>query len=219
MDKHEFFLLRVTVDPFGENVYIVGDPDTKECIIVDPGAEAETILGEVQRHGLKVKLIMSTHGHMDHTGAVAAIKEATGAPYAIHPADIEALHRTASQSGFMVPDFRPPPDPDQELRGGDTIQVGRFSFLVLETPGHSPGSICLYGHGIAITGDTLFNGGIGRFDTPEGNGREILKSIFGKLLVLPDATAVYPGHGFESTIGMERRINPFLQPGAERYIG
>ena len=218
MTEHEFFFRRVTVGAFVENVYIVGDPDTKECIIIDPGAEAERVLYEVQRHDLAVQLIMNTHGHMDHTGAVAALKEATGTSYAIHPKDVETLRRTASESGHMLPDFREPPDPDQELRGGDTISVGQFSFLVLETPGHSPGSICLYGHGAVFTGDTLFYGSIGRFDTLGGDGRALLNSIQGKLLVLPDETAVYPGHGLESTIGQERRSNPFLQPGAERYF-
>ena len=118
----------------------------------------------------------------------------------------------------MIPGFRDPPDPDFDLKDGDTLDVGRFSFQVVETPGHSPGSVCFVGNGVAFTGDTLFRGSIGRFDTQGGDGKTLLKSIMTRLMVLPDDTSVYPGHGPASTIGWERKNNPFLQPDAERYF-
>jgi glyoxylase-like metal-dependent hydrolase (beta-lactamase superfamily II) len=195
-------------------VYIVGDEETKECAIIDPGAEAGRILEEVKRLGLVVRLIVNTHGHVDHIGAVAAVKEATGAAYAIHQGDIPVI-RDSQRSPFrsMIPDFRDPPDPDRTLKGGDTLEVGGLRFLVLETPGHTPGGISLYGHNLVFTGDTLFQGSIGRFDIPGASGHQLLNSILTKLMVLPEETRVLPGHGPETTIGRERRYNPFLRGG------
>ena len=218
MSNHEFLLTSLTVSVFQENVYIVADPEAKECIIIDPGAEAERVLNEVQKDGLAVKLIVNTHGHVDHVGAVAAIRQATGASYACNSSDKDVLEELTSQSKHMLPEYLDPPTPDIDLRGGEFIDVGRFKFLVLWTPGHSPGGLCFYGHGAVFTGDTLFLGSIGRFDSPGGNGRTLIDSIFGKLLVLPDETVVYPGHGPATTIGEERRSNPFLQPGADRFF-
>jgi glyoxylase-like metal-dependent hydrolase (beta-lactamase superfamily II) len=207
-------LRRIIVSPLAENVYIVGDEETKECAIIDPGAEAGRILEEVKRLGLVVRLIVNTHGHVDHIGAVAAVKEATGAAYAIHQGDIPII-RDSQRSPFrsMIPDFRDPPDPDRTLKGGDTLEVGGLRFLVLETPGHTPGGISLYGHNLVFTGDTLFQGSIGRFDIPGASGHQLLNSILTKLMVLPEETRVLPGHGPETTIGRERRYNPFLRGG------
>jgi glyoxylase-like metal-dependent hydrolase (beta-lactamase superfamily II) len=207
-------LRRIIVSPLAENVYIVGDEETKECAIIDPGAEAGRILEEVKRLGLVVRLIVNTHGHVDHIGAVAAVKEATGAAYAIHQGDIPII-RDSQRSPFrsMIPDFRDPPDPDRTLKGGDTLEVGDLRFLVLETPGHTPGGISLYGHNLVFTGDTLFQGSIGRFDIPGASGHQLLNSILTKLMVLPEETRVLPGHGPETTIGRERRYNPFLRGG------
>jgi len=207
-------LRRIIVSPLAENVYIVGDEETKECAIIDPGAEAGRILEEVKRLGLVVRLIVNTHGHVDHIGAVAAVKEATGAAYAIHQGDIPII-RDSQRSPFrsMIPDFRDPPDPDRTLKGGDTLEVGDLRFLVLETPGHTPGGISLYGHNLVFTGDTLFQGSIGRFDIPGASGHQLLNSILTKLMVLPEETRVLPGHGPETTIGRERRYNPCLRGG------
>ena len=139
-------------------------------------------------------------------------------PYALHPADRRTLELSRIQGPQMVPNWRDPPDPEMELRQGDEVKVGRFTFGVLETPGHTPGGISLYGHGVVFTGDTLFQRGVGRFDLPGGDGQALMQSIQIQLLALPDETAVYPGHGEASTIGEERRSNPFLQPGAQRFF-
>ncbi|MBI4310820.1 MAG: MBL fold metallo-hydrolase [Chloroflexi bacterium] len=193
-----------------ENVYIIGSQAAKECIVVDPGAQAERIVYEVQRLGLTAKLIVNTHGHGDHTSAVAGVKAATGAVYAIHQADLPLL-KESEWARQAVADYQPPPAPDRYLAEGDALEVGGLRFQVLETPGHTPGGICLYGHGLALTGDTLFQGSIGRYDLPGGDGRQLLLSIFGKLLTLPEETVVYPGHGNQTTIGREKQGNPFLR--------
>jgi len=194
-----------------ENAYIVGSQAAGECMVVDPGAEAERILYETSQLGLTVKLIVNTHGHSDHIGAVAGVKAATGAPFAIHKADVPLMEARASWTSQMIPDYQPAPGPDQLLSEGDTLEVGELSFKVLETPGHTLGGISLYGHGVVLTGDTLFQSGIGRYDLEGGDGRQLLVSIFSKLLTLPEDTVVLPGHGETSTIGEEKRSNPFLR--------
>ncbi len=191
------------------NCYLVGSAGKKEALVIDPGDEAEAILKVAAGDKVDIKQIILTHGHYDHTGAVGKLKTATGAILLMHRDDLEtamARHRRPPTDGL--------PQPDKLLQGGDTIQVGEFSFLVLHTPGHSPGGICLYGHGVVFTGDTLFNSGIGRYDFPGSSGVKLMDSIMTKLMVLPDETLVLPGHGPASTIGNERRYNPFLQPGA-----
>jgi glyoxylase-like metal-dependent hydrolase (beta-lactamase superfamily II) len=204
----------IVVAPLMENTYLVADNDTRDCMVVDPGSEPERILGEIQRLRLDVKLIVNTHGHVDHVGAVAALVQATRVPYAIHPADVPMLQNAGGVSTTsMFPGFQLPPKPDRDLSDGDTLTVGGLSFTVLETPGHTPGSVCLLGHGIVLTGDTLFRGSIGRYDLPGGDGQRLMASIRAKLLPLPDETVVYSGHGPESTIGREKRYNPFLREG------
>ena len=203
---------RIVVSALMENVYIAADEESRECIIVDPGAEGERILTEVERLGLTVKVIVNTHAHVDHVGAVAAVKERTGASYGIHSRDIPLLKEAASSSiVHMIPEFSPPPEPDIELKAGGFVEAGSLRFKVLETPGHTPGGICFYGHDTLFTGDTLFQGSIGRFDSPGGDGRQLLTSIFGELVPLPDDTRVLPGHLSETTIGEEKQSNPFLQ--------
>lgn len=212
----ELVLRQIVVGPLMENVYILGDEQTRECLVIDPGAEGERILHEVRRLGLQVRLVVNTHGHVDHVGAVATVVEATGASYAIHPGDLPLLEAAASSPlRMMLPDFREPPQPDLELAQGQWVQVGSLRLRLLETPGHTPGSVCLYqegqdGAGLVFTGDTLFRGSIGRYDLPGGDGRLLLQSIREKLLVLPPETRVHPGHGPHSTIGWEKAHNPFL---------
>ena len=206
-------LRKLVVMPFSENIYIVGSEQTRECVVIDPGADGAGVLGEIARLGLKVKLILNTHGHGDHVAAVAAVKEGTGAPYAIHPGDKPLLKSAYELARSYIKDFREPPEPDMELKDGDTIEVGETKLMVLETPGHTPGGVCLYGDGLVFTGDTLFQGSIGRFDLPGGDGRQLLASITTKLLTLPDETRVLPGHGPETSIGREKQHNPFLTGG------
>lgn len=207
-------LKALELGPFLSNCYILGCETTGEGLIIDAGAEAGQILKAVEELELEIKLIVATHGHIDHVGAVKEVKEATGAQFAIHKDDVETLSQGGS---FLSMLFRvsapPPPQPDILLQGGDSIKVGELSFLVLHTPGHSPGGICLLGHGVVFTGDTLFCQSIGRFDLPGASGFQLLNSIHTKLMVLPDHTVVYPGHGPQTTIGDERRWNPFLKPG------
>ncbi len=202
---------KLEVGPFASNCYIVGAESNKEGMIIDPGAEADLILKQVKNLGLRVKFIVLTHSHRDHIGALREVKEATNAEVAIHASDARALQPRHSSSA--VPNFSTQtlPPPDRLLQGGDSIDFGDLHFMVLHTPGHTPGGICLFGEGVVFTGDTLFNSGIGRFDMPGGSGSQIMDSILTKLMVLPDNTIVYPGHGPESSIGDERRWNPFLR--------
>ena len=199
----------LVVGPFASNCYIVGSESSKEGMIIDPGAEAEVILKKVKDLGLDIKYIVLTHGHIDHVSALKEVKEATGAEVAIHADDADSLqgHSLGTLFGLSFPT---PPPPDRLLKDGDSIDIGDLHFLVLHTPGHSPGGICLLGQGVVFSGDTLFNYGMGRYDLPGGDYKKLMNGINTKLMVLPDETAVYPGHGPATTIGAERRGNPFL---------
>lgn len=202
---------RLEVGPFASNCYLVGAESNKEGIIIDPGAEANRILKKVEDLGLEIKFIVLTHAHIDHIGALKEIKEAIDAEVAIHADDtglLQTKHPLHSMFGFNFPT---PPPPDRLLKGGDSLDIGDLRFLVLHTPGHTPGGICLLGEGAVFSGDTLFNLGIGRSDMPGGNGSQLMNSIHTKLMVLPDSTIVYPGHGPPTTIGNERQMNPFLR--------
>ena len=202
-------LKKLVVGPFASNCYIVGSELNKEGMIVDPGAEAEKILESVKGLGLTIKLIVLTHGHIDHIGALRKVKKATDAEVCIHADDVRLLQQRSSSAMFGPSD--PVPPPDKLLNGGVSMNFGDLHFLVLHTPGHSPGSICLAGHGVVFSGDTLFNYSIGRHDLPGGSYSQIMNSLQTKLMVLPDDTVVYPGHGPDTTIGAERRANPFLR--------
>ena len=200
------------VGPVATNCYIVGSESSKRGVIIDPGAEARLILKTVNDLGLTISLIVVTHMHFDHVGALAQVKETTGAKFALHEAEAEAGLGMFSRmlSSMMGGSLSQPPKPDRLLKDGDKIDVDGLSFTVLHTPGHSPGGISLYGHGIVFSGDALFNHGIGRTDFPGCSYEELMDSIKNKLMTLPDETIVYPGHGPSTTIGEERRGNPFL---------
>lgn len=206
------------------NCSILGDPETGEAIVVDPGDEVDRILEIIRRHKLKVRAIVSTHTHIDHVGGLAGLHRATGAPVLIHDADM-GLYRTldmqAQWLGIRTPETVQIRD---FVKEGDTLRWGGFVARVLHTPGHTPGSISLvvegeetppHGHKKhsrrLIAGDTLFQGSIGRTDLPGGSFPEIMRSIHEKLLVLSDDIVVYPGHGDITTIGDEREHNPFLR--------
>ncbi len=205
----------LVVEPFQSNCYIVGSESTKEGMVIDPGAGAKEIVGNANQLGLDIKLIVLTHGHVDHIGAIKEVKEATGAEFAIHADELETLREHGqSLSAMFGHSYATPPHPDRLLKGGDSIDLGDLHFLVAHTPGHSLGGICLVGHGVVFTGDTLFNYGIGRTDFPGGSYSQLLNGIHTELMTLPDSTVVYPGHGPESTIGAERRGNPFLRGGS-----
>jgi glyoxylase-like metal-dependent hydrolase (beta-lactamase superfamily II) len=207
------------------NCQILGDPETGEALVLDPGDEVERVLEVLKRHSLKVKAIVSTHAHIDHVGGLQKLQEVTGAPVLMHGDDLELYRHLDEQAAWLgVP---PPPSAriDQLLREGATVRWGRYQAGVLHTPGHTPGSVSLYlppdlAAGTLLAGDTLFAGSIGRTDLWGGSLPDILRSIQGKLLVLPDETLVYPGHGPATTIGEERANNPFLQEmkGRERRV-
>ena len=201
---------KLVVGPFASNCYIIGAESNKEGAIIDPGAEAEEILKNVKDLGLNIKFIVLTHGHIDHIGALKEVKETTGAEVAIHTDEAESLHERSLATVFGL-SYPPPPPPDRLLKGGDSIDIGDLHLLVVHTPGHSRGGICLLGEGVVFSGDTLFNFGIGRYDLPGGNGNQLMDSIHTKLMILPDNTIVCPGHGPDTTIGAERRGNPFLR--------
>ena len=211
------------------NCSILGDPETREALVLDPGDEVERVLDVLKRHALSVKAIVSTHAHIDHVGGLQKLQQATGAPVLIHGDDLDLYRHLDEQAAWLgVP---PPPSAriDQLLREGDTVRWGNYAAGVLHTPGHTPGSVSLYlpGPGAAsaseeraanaagtsslFAGDTLFAGSIGRTDLWGGSMPDILRSIRSKLLVLPDQTIVYPGHGPVTTIGEERASNPFLR--------
>ena len=200
---------RLVTGPFATNCYIVGSESNKEGMIIDPGDEAEAILRSINDLGLDIKFIVLTHGHLDHLGALQKVKEATGAEVAIHTDDAFYLQKRPLHAafGFSYPDT---PPPDRLLKAGDSIKIGDLSFTVLHTPGHSPGGICLLGKDVVFSGDTLFNYGIGRTDFAGGNHNQLMSSIHTELMVLPDDMVVLPGHGPETTIGAERRGNPFV---------
>jgi len=202
-------LKKLVVGPLASNCYIVGSEATKEGMIIDPADEAEKILQSVKELGLKIELIVLTHGHPDHVGALKEVKEATSAEIVIHADDVEILQQQFLDFLFGL-SYPTPPPPDRLLKEGDSIDIGDLNFSVIHTPGHTPGGICLLGHGVLFSGDTLFNYGIGRYDLPGGDYNRLMDSLQTKLMALPDDTVVYPGHGPDTTIGAERRGNPFL---------
>ena len=203
-------LKKLVVGPLAANCYIVGSESNKEGMIIDPGDEAEVILRNVKDLGLEIRSIVLTHGHIDHIGALKEVKEVTGAEVAIHTDEAQALQKQPL-STLLGLSYPTPLPADRLLKNGDSIDIGDLHFLVLHTPGHSPGGICLLGQGVMFSGDTLFNYGIGRADLPGGSYSQLTNSIHTKLMILPDNTIVYPGHGPDTTIGTERQWNPFLR--------
>jgi hydroxyacylglutathione hydrolase len=207
--------LIITALPVGliqTNCYVVGCEETKEGAIVDPGGHPERILSEVERHGLTVKYVLNTHAHFDHTDANGALVEATGATLALHPADQQLLATSGGAALFgMRADASPPPG--LELHDGDELEIGNLRFQVLHTPGHTPGHVCFYEseQGVLFDGDVLFSRGIGRTDLPGGSWEQLMDSIQRVLFSLPDETVVYSGHGPATTIGDEKRLNPWLR--------
>jgi hydroxyacylglutathione hydrolase len=195
---------------FVENCYLVLDETTRECAVIDPGEAAGLILHKLQALDARATAIWLTHGHLDHVLGVPRLKAETGAPVWLHPADRPLYDRVPEQAQWFVLEAEPLPPPDRSYGAGDTVRVGAIELAVRHTPGHSPGSVCLIGPGVVFGGDVLFAGSIGRSDLPGGDHDTLIQSIERELLVLPDETIVYSGHGPETTIGHERRSNPFL---------
>ena len=193
-----------------ENCYLVADPVAERCVVIDPGEDPEPILAALRHRGWQCDGIWLTHGHMDHVLGVPAVREVTGAPIWLHPADL-FLYDVAPEWGPMPWEKVTLPTPEHELHDGATVRVGELAFTVRHAPGHSPGSVCFIGNGLAIVGDVLFAGSVGSTDLPGGDHQTLIDSIARVLLPLPDATAVFPGHGRETTVGVERATNPFLR--------
>jgi hydroxyacylglutathione hydrolase len=205
-------LKSITVGPYGTNCYIVASESTKRGMIIDPGADSKSILGLVDQLGLSIIWIVITHCHFDHVGALKSVKDATEAKVAIHEAEGEGAMQAIAQTigGLIGGSLNRPAKADKFLEDGDVLDIDDLHFTVLHTPGHSQGGISLFGHGILFSGDTLFNSGIGRTDFPGCSHTDLMGSIHTKLLTLPDEVVVLPGHGPETTIGAERKSNPFL---------
>jgi len=194
------FVKMFTVGLLATNCFLVGDTDSGEAMVIDPGFDSETeakaIVKEIERNGFKVKLIVNTHGHPDHVGGNRFMKGYSNAPILIYEDDAWMLSN---------------PPADRKLRDGDLIRVGNVELRVVHTPGHSRGSVILIGSDVVFSGDTLFAGSIGRYDLPGGSLDDLVNSLKSRLLTLPDSFRVYPGHGQVTSIGEERQNNPFLQ--------
>jgi glyoxylase-like metal-dependent hydrolase (beta-lactamase superfamily II) len=211
----------VTVVPVGAlhcNCVVLGDPEAGEAIVVDPGDEVEKILAALRRHGLRCTAILNTHAHIDHVGANHALKENSGARVMLHEADLPLYDNLRIQSQWMGGLIPEPPraEVDEHVTQGDRVAAGSVVAEVLHTPGHTPGSVCFHLGGadpLLLSGDTLFAGSVGRTDLWGGDFDQEIASIRKRLLPLGDTTRVIPGHGPETTIGWERRRNPFLNEG------
>jgi len=207
------FLKRLVVGALETNCYLIACKKTKKTAIIDPGGEEEvdSILNILQKNGFDLKYIINTHGHIDHIAGNNLLKAKTEAVLLIHRLDADMLvDANKNFSSFVGKEICSPPA-DKLLEEGDEISLGTLKLIAIHTPGHTPGGISLVLNDFVFTGDTLFAGGIGRTDLPGGSYQDLIKSIKEKLLILGDDKVIYPGHGPDSTIGEERRTNPYIK--------
>lgn len=214
-------VLHLLCGPIQTNCYVyVSDG---HAMVVDPAGSGARVAEVVEGEGASVDVVVATHGHGDHVGGVAALVRATGAPFRLSAADAALATRCAHDPEIPLPVDDDAPAPDAGLAEGDVVEVGSARFRVLETPGHTPGGVCLVGEGTAegvcFVGDTLFQGSAGRTDLPGGDAAALVASLARLADELPDDCRVLPGHGPASTMGEERRSNPFLGPHASAYLG
>ncbi len=197
------------VGPLQENTVIVADDETKEAVIIDPGAEGNKILSKLE--GLKPVAIINTHGHLDHVGQVGFLKEKLNIPFYLNYKDTYLINNDIFPGFAQLVGAVPCPEPDFNLKEGDIIRFGNRAFTVIETPGHTPGGVCFYDpeNKVLVAGDTLFKRGVGRTDLPGGD-TDTLKKSLQKLMELPEDTVVISGHGDTTTIGEEKQYNPFI---------
>lgn len=202
----------ITVGELAVNCFVLTCEKTHKGIVIDPGDNVENILKRIRKNNTQVIEIIATHGHFDHIGRVTSLKEATGAPFAIHKDDmfmVEGLIDIAAFFGIKTDD---PPEVERFIDEGDTITFGNETLNILHVPGHAPGNVAFTWPGHAIVGDTLFAGSIGRTDLEGANPQTLMASIQNKILTLPDNTILHPGHGPDTTVAHEKRTNPFLAP-------
>lgn len=196
---------KLVVGQLATNCYLVWDEKTNEVIIIDPGDDGDYIIRRIQDFNLKPKLILATHGHVDHTLAVTELKLALRIPFGLNKADLFLVKRIrASAKYWFGVEADPPPEVDKFIKEGDLIKFGQEKLRMIETPGHSPGGVAFFGGGVVFDGDTLFYQGVGRTDFSYASEAKLMDSIKNKLFKLPDETVVYPGHGEETTIGEEK---------------
>lgn len=207
---------RLSVGPLQVNCFLVACQQTLEAMVIDPGDEGDRILALADRQNFKVGMVVNTHCHFDHIGANRQVVAATGASLLIHAADLPLLQNARQHAQVYGLAVESSPDPDRLLEHGDTFSVGNQNFRVIHVPGHSQGSICLLSDGHLFVGDVLFAGSIGRTDLPGGDFNLLVSGARKHLFSLPDETIVHPGHGPDTTIGQERRYNPFVGDGACR---
>jgi len=211
-------IVHFPVTAFPQNCRLLIDSERNLAVVVDPGGEAERILAELKRRNLECTEIWLTHSHLDHCGGVSDLKEATGAKLTGHPEEQSMRQRVeeiCQMYGIPPGDMKNCPEPEQYITGGELLDFGGHSFEARFTPGHAPGHISFYCKELAtiISGDTLFAGSIGRTDLPGGDYDTLIRSITEQILSLPDETAVLSGHGPDTTVGVERKTNPFLVGG------
>ncbi|MBZ4644843.1 MAG: hydroxyacylglutathione hydrolase [Petroclostridium sp.] len=192
------------------NCYIFGDENTNEVAVIDPGDEGQRIYDVIVQNGYKVIYIIATHGHVDHISAIKYLKEKSGAQVVIHQEDSEALLDSQKNLSALLGYHSIQVPADIKVMDGKVLNVGKYRLQIIHTPGHTPGGICILVDKILFSGDTLFEHSIGRTDLPGGNHQQLIKSIQDKLFVLPDDVQVYPGHGDKTTMGSEKKFNPFF---------
>jgi hydroxyacylglutathione hydrolase len=202
----------MSVGMLESNCYILGDENSREAVVIDPGGDGPDILAAIAKENLKLKIIINTHGHFDHIGANQALKEATGAPIAIHSADAAMLSQPSAEALFFTGGRLQPSTAEIILAEDDILEFGSYQLKVLHTPGHTLGGICLVlqSEPIVYVGDTLFAGSIGRTDFPGGSFDDLISSVRIKIFPLGDNYIVMPGHGPATTVGQERQYNPFF---------
>ena len=209
---NELLVRGVVVGVFRENCYVIGSPQSREAICIDPGDEADTVLDLAKDMGVNIKLIVNSHAHLDHIMGVGGVKNATGSKFLLHEGDLEMARsgwqKAAQMFGLEARD--PVPEPDGLVAEDDKVGVEGLTLQVIHTPGHTAGSVSYYVNGLLFSGDTLVRQSIGRTDLPGGDYKLEMSSIIDKLLLLPDDTIVLPGHMQETTIGFERVANPFI---------
>lgn len=208
----------LTNGAFAENCYIVADRETGDAVLVDPGEEADLFLARLRSERLTLRGIWLTHAHLDHVLGIGPIVAATGVEIWLHAADRPLYDAAPVQAKAMLGvELDPLPPPDHALAHGDELGVGGCRFAVRHTPGHSPGHVILVGAGTALAGDVIFAGSVGRTDLPGGDAATLLRSIHEQVMTLPDETTLHAGHGPATTVGRERRSNPFVT-GAYRLV-